>query len=99
MCRPLPLAPCRRVDPRRLRTHRRSTPAGRLGGRLVRGGPRMSAEPLEDITTEPAALVVEHAQRAIARLGVQTARLGCWGHLIHHALADGGLVMAAGNGG
>ena len=58
-----------------------------------------AAEPFAELTTEPAALVVEHAQRAIARLGVQTARLGCWGQLIHRALADGGLLMAAGNGG
>jgi D-sedoheptulose 7-phosphate isomerase len=59
----------------------------------------ISARPSADIAAQSAALVVAQAHRAIGRLWSQTARLAGWGTVIHTALADGGLVMAAGNGG
>jgi len=59
----------------------------------------ISTHPPADLAADSAALVIEQAHRAIARLRSQTARLACWGNVIHTALADGGLLMAAGNGG
>jgi D-sedoheptulose 7-phosphate isomerase len=46
-----------------------------------------------------AGAVVQHARDALACLHEHVPTLEAWGRLIAAALADGGLVMAAGNGG